>query len=657
MLKPLVTTAIVAIGMPVGAAAWVHARTDDVVADLTRAAGVHAEIGAIDADLTGRVRLGDVALGTLVAADAIEASVALDSLLSGRLGADEIRVARPRITIDVSPDGDSELARVVRRLAKPSAAQATNAPSASPTKLRRIVVSSGSLIAHVAGVGDFEAEDVELVPDQAGVRVITGALRVRGEVGDVRGEIVLARAAADVALPHVSLGRVLAVAGDGAITAPAGSLALHDVAIGRLVQHGPLEVRASLDDGGVARPIAAELTLPGHLIVRGEHVPLRAFAGMVPHAIGVDDAHATGTLEVTREPGKLVVSGSGLLDRVALQHKTLGEMPIAITAALHGSLTVTPDSIAIERAGADVGAAHWTIDGWARRGQPASASVDVALAPAPCMDLLAALPIEVRGPLDGMAMTGTFGATAHVGIDLAAPLGDGVQLATELANRCAVTTEPPAADATALAAASDQAFADGTHARVGRGTPGWTELRRLPSHVPAAFVAAEDARFYDHHGFDPVQIAKSLEIDLRDRTITRGGSTISQQLVKNAFLTQRRTLDRKLQEAILTWRLEARLDKATILERYLNVIELGPHVFGIGAAAKYWFDEPASALSIHQAAFLAALTSEPRSMSRRVRRAGGLDADSKKHVDVIMHAMGMLDDSPMGFAKTALRED
>jgi hypothetical protein len=654
MVRAFVTTAALAIGMPVATSAWVHARTNDVAEHLSRAAGVHAEIGAIDADLTGRVRLGDVALGSLVAADAIEASVALDSLLSGRLGADEIRVARPRILIDVAADGDSELARVVRRLAKPTA---SGTGGATGPKLRRIVVSSGSLIAHVAGVGDFEAEDVELVPDETGVRVITGALRVRGGVGDVHGEIVLARAAADVALPHVALGRVLAVAGDGSITAPAGSLALHEVAIGRLVQHGPLELRASLDDGGVARPIAAELTFPGHLVVRGEHVPLRAFAGVLPHAIGVDDAHATGTLDVAREPGKLTISGSGSIDRVALQHKTLGELPIALSAALHGSLTVTPDAIAIEHAGIDVGAAHWTLDGWARRGQPSSASIDIAIAPAACMDLLAALPIEVRGPLDGMAMTGSFGAKIHVGVDLAAPLGDGVQLATELENHCAVTTEPPAADATALAAASDQVFADGTHARVGRGTPGWTELRRLPAHVPAAFVAAEDARFYDHHGFDPVQIAKSLEIDLRDRTVARGGSTISQQLVKNAFLTQRRTLDRKLQEAILTWRLEARLDKATILERYLNVIELGPHVFGIGAAAKYWFDEPASALTVHQAAFLAALTSEPRSMSHRVRRAGGLDTDSKKRVDVILHAMGMLDDSPMGFAKSALRDE
>src|SRR3984885_15107224 len=237
MLCAFATTAAFAIGMPVAAAAWVHARTDDVAAHLSRAAGERAEIGGIDADLTGRVRLTDVALGSLVAADAIEASVALDSLLSGHFGADEIRVARPRIAIDVSPDGDSDLARVVRRLAKPA-----SKPTAGSTKLRRVVVSSGSLIARVAGIGDFEAEGVELVPDEAGVRVLTGALRLRGAVGDIHGETGLARAAADVALPHVSLGRVLAVAGEGTTTAPAGSLAVHEVAIGRLVQHGPLEL-------------------------------------------------------------------------------------------------------------------------------------------------------------------------------------------------------------------------------------------------------------------------------------------------------------------------------------------------------------------------------------------------------------------------------
>jgi membrane peptidoglycan carboxypeptidase len=182
-------------------------------------------------------------------------------------------------------------------------------------------------------------------------------------------------------------------------------------------------------------------------------------------------------------------------------------------------------------------------------------------------------------------------------------------------------------------------FPDGSHGRVGKGEPGWARLAKLPRHVAGALVGAEGARFYDHAGFDLDQIARSLEIDLREHRLARGGSTISQQLVKNAFLSQRRSFDRKLQEAILTWRLEARLDKHQILERYLNLIELGPRVFGITAAAHHWFGITARELSIRQAAFLAALTSEPTSMSRRVRRAGGLDPESAARVDVVLRAM------------------
>jgi len=128
------------------------------------------------------------------------------------------------------------------------------------------------------------------------------------------------------------------------------------------------------------------------------------------------------------------------------------------------------------------------------------------------------------------------------------------------------------------------------HRRVGKGERGWIALRQMPPWLTGAFVSAEDARFHDHAGFDLTQIARSLEIDLREHRLARGGSTISQQLIKNSFLSQRRSFDRKLQEAILTWRLEARLDKKQILERYLNIIELGPRVFGIGPAARHWFD-------------------------------------------------------------------
>src|SRR5262249_7334700 len=113
----LAATAALAVGVPAGAAAWVRARTAAVAARISRAAGVPARIGGRDAGLPGAPRLSDVALGDRVPADAIEASVAMASLLDGRLRADEVRVEAPRVAISVDAGGDSDLARLARRLA------------------------------------------------------------------------------------------------------------------------------------------------------------------------------------------------------------------------------------------------------------------------------------------------------------------------------------------------------------------------------------------------------------------------------------------------------------------------------------------------------------------------------------------------------------
>src|SRR6185436_12141084 len=148
------------------------------------------------------------------------------------------------------------------------------------------------------------------------------------------------------------------------------------------------------------------------------------------------------------------------------------------------------------------GAAHWTASGWLRRGSPPSGQLDLTLATAPCGDLLAALPGELRGPLDGMLLTGTFGGRVRLAVDLAAPAGDGVSLTASITDDCRTEAEPPAADVARLAVASDQVFPDGSRGRVGKGERGWVTLRQVPPHLAAAFGSAEDARFYDHAGFD-----------------------------------------------------------------------------------------------------------------------------------------------------------
>ncbi len=655
---------VIAVGAPVGVAAFVASRTRSLAEHLSTAGGVPAHIGAVDADLTGSIRLIDFALGELVRADEIQASVAMSSLLSGQLGADEIHVMGPPLAIRVDANGDSDLARLAKKLAHAGAGHGD-----ANGRVRRIVVDSGTLAAHVEGVGDITAQNVELVPDAGGVRVVTGPVRLDGAAGPLRVELAFARSAAEVALPHFRFGRVLAVGGSGTVHADHGSLDLRDVAIGRLRGDGSLEMRADVEDGSARREVAAELHPKDFaLALRGDRVPLAALAGLAPHGVDLATARATGQLTLKKLGDTLEVAVDGSLEGARLDHAAIAAAPFPIAAAVRGTVTISPDAIAVAHGAIDLGAAHITANGWLRRGSPASGQLDLALASAPCAELLASLPGELRGPLDGLQLAGTLGGKAHLAIDLAAPLGDGAQFTTELAGRCDASAEPPGADVSALAGVAEQLYPDGTRARVGRGTPGWYPLDRISPFARDAFVAAEDAMFWLHHGFDEKQIAHSLEIDLREHRLARGGSTISQQLVKNAFLSQRRSLDRKIQEAILTWRLEAKLDKRQILERYLNIIELGPRVFGIGAAAKHWFGLSPRELNVKQAAFLAALTSEPTSMSRRVRHQGGLDPDSAARVDIVLRAMnidGMIDANelelgrslPLTFMQAAMKSE
>ena len=651
--RVLLATCVCAIGVPLVTAAWVCARTDALAADLRAAGGVAVRIGGVDADLTGTIRLSNVAFGTLVSADAIEASVALTSLLAGTLRADEIRVSAPRVAIEIDGAGDSDLARLARRLAGHGGG---GAPGAG--RLRRIVVSSGTLSAHVAGLGELAADGVELVPDGGGVRVITRAVRLAGHAGPLGIELAFARSAAELTLPHLRFGRVLAVGGVGEVTShTADRLRLRDIAMGRLDAGGTLELRAVVDDAGIPRALAIDVQPhEGAIAVRGDRIPLAALSALAPHGLMLDGAHGTGSLAIHRDASRITVDADAAIDGVLLDHRVLAETTVPLAGAVHASVAITPEAIAVSRAQLELGAARLTASGWLRRGAPASGQLDISLATAACGDLLASLPAELRGPLDGMVLGGTLGGHLRLSVDLAAPLGDGVELTTSIADACRAEAEPPAADVTRLAAPGDQVFRDGSHARIGKGEPGWTALAQMPAHVSGAFVSAEDARFHAHAGFDLAQIARSLEIDLREHRLARGGSTISQQLVKNAFLSQRRSFDRKLQEAILTWRLEARLDKTQILERYLNLIELGPRVFGVTAAARHWFDAAPHELSIRQAAFLAALTSEPSSMGRRVRGAGGLDPESAARVDVVLRAMrrdGVIDAARLDSARLA----
>ncbi|HPE05481.1 MAG TPA: monofunctional biosynthetic peptidoglycan transglycosylase [Thauera sp.] len=140
----------------------------------------------------------------------------------------------------------------------------------------------------------------------------------------------------------------------------------------------------------------------------------------------------------------------------------------------------------------------------------------------------------------------------------------------------------------------------------------WVPYERISIHLKRAVVAAEDDRFLDHDGFDWEGIERALERNAEEGRITAGGSTISQQLAKNLFLSSSRSWLRKGQEAAITMMIEATWDKRRILEVYLNVAEWGNGVFGAEAAARHYHGRPAASLGPAEAARLAVMLPNPR---------------------------------------------
>jgi len=147
---------------------------------------------------------------------------------------------------------------------------------------------------------------------------------------------------------------------------------------------------------------------------------------------------------------------------------------------------------------------------------------------------------------------------------------------------------------------------------VGPRNPWWTPYGAIPSALKKAVVASGDANFYTHEGVDYEAIREAIKTDLRKGKFVRGGSTITQQVAKNLFLTREKTLIRKVKELVLARRMDDALSKSRILELYLNVVELGPMVYGVGHAARYYFGKHPSALTVRECAFLASMLPGPK---------------------------------------------
>lgn len=155
---------------------------------------------------------------------------------------------------------------------------------------------------------------------------------------------------------------------------------------------------------------------------------------------------------------------------------------------------------------------------------------------------------------------------------------------------------------------------------VGPGLPSYVPLNEMPSWVGGAAYLSEEILFYTAHGISPGLIKKALRLNLERGRFVYGGSTVTQQLIKNLFLSRDKTLSRKLQEALVAWRVTEVVPKDRVLELYLNCIEFGPDIYGIGPAAQYYFQKDARQLTPMEAIFLAMLKPSPLYGARIIQR-------------------------------------
>src|SRR5882724_10507803 len=180
---------------------------------------------------------------------------------------------------------------------------------------------------------------------------------------------------------------------------------------------------------------------------------------------------------------------------------------------------------------------------------------------------------------------------------------------------------------------------------------GVVPLKDLPRPVPQAFIAIEDRRFYSHYGVDPIGIARAFAANVLRRGVAQGGSTITQQLAKNLFLTQERTLTRKVQEVGLALWLEHKFSKAQILDMYLNRVYFGAGAYGVEAAAGRYFNKPAQKLTVAEAAMLAGLVRSPSRLAPS-RNPNGAEKRAQLVLAAMMDMKFITDDA----AKVALIE-
>lgn len=245
--------------------------------------------------------------------------------------------------------------------------------------------------------------------------------------------------------------------------------------------------------------------------------------------------------------------------------------------------------------------------------QQESIQFALSMDPTPCQDVIDSIPSGMKSTIEGMKAQGDLAWSVQGDVDLSWKLDPSIKI--KLSNGCRIISIPDSLSIKKLRKPFHRivydAHKDLIEVTSGPGSIGWVPIAMTSPYVALAFRTMEDPGFLAHRGFDIQAIENSIRDNIKTKKFMRGASTITMQLAKNLWLNRDKTLSRKIQEAFLTMYLEQGLEKDEILELYVNVVEFGPNMYGIGNASKHYFNKYPIDLTLGQSLFLASILPDP----------------------------------------------
>ncbi|MCB9476938.1 MAG: transglycosylase domain-containing protein [Deltaproteobacteria bacterium] len=339
-----------------------------------------------------------------------------------------------------------------------------------------------------------------------------------------------------------------------------------------------------------------------------------------------------GSVSLSRTSGSktLPIKFDGTLRDLEVENRRLASQPVRdVTVRAKGRLTadLAERRFVLSRTQVFLGPATMTFSG--RLDMPEGAKPFFELTAMtdhlPLQDALDALPRDFAPVLQGAVVEGEMDGRFDVALDFAKPSEARFNPQLDVRD-LRVITPPPRANITKLNGPFRHTIRKNGKVvktiTVGPEDPDFVRYEDLGENIIGAVLTCEDGGFFRHHGFSLKHIRDSIRTNLRNERFVRGASTLSMQTTKNLWLSHEKTLSRKFQEMLLTWWMEEEIPKKRILEIYMNIIEWGPEIYGIGPAARHYFGKKPKDLSPLQAAFLGSIISNPVKFHDRFYKRG-----------------------------------